>query len=168
MPCKFQAHPSKFNATNMIPLQSLRHGWHPRRLDRRCGGCMGAFQGEVSQPRCNHSAQLSVCTSYAALGSGLNCSAHTSASHGVRTVENLRIHCGIEDPEEQEVRVIILLTVNGYSHSRTPLERSEALRGGNRHELDEEWPSRHHQAARGPRDHGGSENIRNPNCSIFF
>lgn len=25
-----------------------------------------------------------------------------SSSHGVRTVENLRIHCGIEDPEEQE------------------------------------------------------------------
>lgn len=134
MPCKFQAHPSKFNATNMIPLQSLRHGWHPRRLDRRCGGCMGAFQREVSQPRCNHSAQLSVCTSYAALGSGLNCSAHTSASHGVRTVENLRIHCGIEDPEEQEVRVIILLTVNGYSHSRTPTreKRSASRRQSSR------------------------------------
>lgn len=25
-----------------------------------------------------------------------------SSAHGVRTVENLRIHCGIEDPEEQE------------------------------------------------------------------
>lgn len=26
-----------------------------------------------------------------------------AASHGVRTVENLRIHCGITDPDELEV-----------------------------------------------------------------
>lgn len=57
-----------------------------------------------------------------------------SSSHGVRTVENLRIHCGIEDPEEQEVRVIILLTVNGYSHSRTPTreKRSASRRQSSR------------------------------------
>ncbi|CCM05573.1 uncharacterized protein FIBRA_07800 [Fibroporia radiculosa] len=33
---------------------------------------------------------------------GLDVTAVLSSSHGVRTVENLRIHCGIEDPEEQE------------------------------------------------------------------
>jgi len=32
----------------------------------------------------------------------LDVDAVLSSSHGVRTVENLRIHCGIEDPEEQE------------------------------------------------------------------
>lgn len=31
---------------------------------------------------------------------------HIIASHGVRTVENLRIHCGIEDPDELEVCVL--------------------------------------------------------------
>ena len=25
---------------------------------------------------------------------------HNTASHGVRTVENLRVHCGITDPDE--------------------------------------------------------------------
>ncbi|PCH41478.1 phosphatase [Wolfiporia cocos MD-104 SS10] len=33
---------------------------------------------------------------------GLDITEVLSSSHGVRTVENLRIHCGIEDPEEQE------------------------------------------------------------------
>lgn len=30
----------------------------------------------------------------------------STASHGVRTVENLRIHCGVTDPDELEVRVV--------------------------------------------------------------
>ena len=29
------------------------------------------------------------------------------ASHGVRTVENLRKYCGITDPEELEVRYLV-------------------------------------------------------------
>jgi hypothetical protein len=33
---------------------------------------------------------------------------HYLVSHGVRTVENLRKHCGIEDPEELNVRSLLL------------------------------------------------------------
>lgn len=40
------------------------------------------------------------------------------AAHGVRTVENLRIHCGIEDPAEQEVRILVVLEVLRETYDR--------------------------------------------------
>ncbi len=35
----------------------------------------------------------------------------TIASHGVRTVENLRLHCGVTDPDELEVGLLCLRAV---------------------------------------------------------
>ena len=43
----------------------------------------------------------------------LTTSMSCKASHGVRTVENLKKHCGINDPEELEVRSSVTLQVVG-------------------------------------------------------
>ena len=48
------------------------------------------------------------------------------ASHGIRTAENLRKFCGIEDPDELEVKIIHLLliqTADG-AHSVRPKNSS--------------------------------------------
>ena len=63
------------------------------------------MHGRPSQKR----TQALMYTIFSAVSSHDMCSPRSSAemvltaSHGVRTVENLRIHCGITDPEELEV-----------------------------------------------------------------
>jgi glycerol 3-phosphatase-1 len=44
------------------------------------------------------------------------------ASHGIRTAENLRKFCGIEDPDELEVEIIHLLSIQtvDVAHSARP------------------------------------------------
>ena len=37
------------------------------------------------------------------------------AAHGVRTVDNLKWHCGVEDPEELEVSTVLIFTIMSIS-----------------------------------------------------
>lgn len=70
-----------------------------------------------------------------------------TASHGVRTVDNLKNHCGIQDPEILEVSVnlraidasqIISLFLLSF-----PSERGRALRKGHCKHILCRWRSRH-------------------------
>jgi len=82
------------------PTQPLWYGWYPGRFYRRCHRRLGGLPPIISWYRCRLHLEL-----WAKLAWDLGFSLNSPiASHGIRTIDNLRTHLGIQDPEILEVR----------------------------------------------------------------